>query len=48
VAPGLAAMQAYERQVPDVATAKIDGLKRHYGVEDRQTLTFGRSTGRST
>jgi pyrroloquinoline-quinone synthase len=40
VAAGLAAIHAYERQVPDVATAKIDGLKRHYGVEDRQTLTF--------
>lgn len=40
VAAGLAAVHAYERQVPAVAGAKIDGLKKHYGVDDRRTLTF--------
>jgi pyrroloquinoline-quinone synthase len=40
VAAGLAAVHAYERQVPAVAGAKIDGLKKHYGVDDGRTLTF--------
>jgi pyrroloquinoline-quinone synthase len=40
VASGLAAVHAYERQVPAVAGAKIEGLKKHYDVEDRRTLTF--------
>ena len=40
VASGLAAVHAYERQVPAVAGAKIEGLKKHYGVDDRRTLTF--------
>jgi pyrroloquinoline-quinone synthase len=31
---------AYERQVPQVAQAKIDGLKIRYGIEDRGTLEF--------
>jgi pyrroloquinoline-quinone synthase len=37
---GLAAMHAYERQVPDVARAKIDGLRDHYGVTDERTTRF--------
>jgi pyrroloquinoline-quinone synthase len=37
---GLAAMHAYERQVPDVARAKIDGLREHYGVSDERTTRF--------
>jgi pyrroloquinoline-quinone synthase len=40
MAAGLAAVHAYERQVPAVATAKIDGLKEHYGVSDARTLGF--------
>lgn len=40
VAAGLAAVHAYERQVPAVAGAKIDGLQKHYGVDDRRTLAF--------
>ena len=40
VAAGVAAVYAYERQVPEVATSKIDGLRRHYGVEDARTLEF--------
>jgi pyrroloquinoline-quinone synthase len=39
-AAGLAAMHAYERQVPEVARAKIDGLRDHYGVDDERTTRF--------
>jgi pyrroloquinoline-quinone synthase len=37
---GLAAVHAYERQVPEVARAKIDGLRDHYGVADERTTRF--------
>lgn len=40
VAAGVAALYAYESQVPDVARAKIDGLKTRYGVDDARTLAF--------
>jgi pyrroloquinoline-quinone synthase len=40
VAAGVAALYAYERQVPQVAGSKIDGLERHYGITDARTLTF--------
>ena len=40
VAAGVAALYAYERQVPQVAESKIDGLKRHYGIDDPKTLAF--------
>jgi len=40
VASGLAALYAYESQIPPVATAKIDGLKRFYGVTDERGLSF--------
>jgi pyrroloquinoline-quinone synthase len=40
VAAGVAAVYAYEAQVPAVARAKIDGLKANYGIEDPATLTF--------
>lgn len=40
VTAGVAAIHAYERQVPAVATAKIDGLRAHYGMDDRRTLAF--------
>lgn len=39
-APGLAALYAYESMVPAVAEAKIEGLKRHYGIDDDRTLEF--------
>ena len=41
-ASGVAAVHAYERQVPAVAAAKIAGLREHYGVEDGRTLAFWR------
>jgi pyrroloquinoline-quinone synthase len=40
VAAGVAALYAYEAQVPRVATAKIDGLRARYGVTDPGTLAF--------
>lgn len=40
VAEGVAALYAYERQVPEVAGSKIDGLERHYGVADARTKSF--------
>jgi pyrroloquinoline-quinone synthase len=40
VAAGVAAIHAYEHQVPAVAGAKIEGLRSHYGVEDERTLAF--------
>ena len=40
IGSGLAALYAYESQIPAVATAKIDGLKRFYGVTDERGLAF--------
>lgn len=40
VAAGVAAVYAYERQVPDVAAAKIDGLRAHVGIEEGPALRF--------
>ncbi len=33
-AEGLAALYAYESQIPAVSESKIDGLKKHYGFDD--------------
>lgn len=40
VPAGVAAIHAYERQVPAVARAKIDGLRRHYGLAGGPGLQF--------
>ena len=40
LAAGLAALYVYESQVAEVATAKIDGLRRFYGVEDDAGVEF--------
>jgi pyrroloquinoline-quinone synthase len=40
VAAGVAAVYAYERQVPQVAQAKIDGLRAHYDIHGGPALTF--------
>ncbi len=37
---GLAALYVYESQIPAVASAKIDGLKRFYGVTEESALSF--------
>jgi pyrroloquinoline-quinone synthase len=40
VAAGVAALYAYERQVPPVAQAKLDGLRDRFGITDPRTLGF--------
>jgi pyrroloquinoline-quinone synthase len=37
---GISALYAYESQVPEVAGTKMDGLKRFYGIDDKQGLKF--------
>jgi pyrroloquinoline-quinone synthase len=39
-AAGLAALYVYETQVAEVATAKIDGLKKFYGIDDAAGVQF--------
>jgi pyrroloquinoline-quinone synthase len=45
VAAGMAAVYAYERQVPQVAGSKLEGLERHFDVRDERTLEFFRVHG---
>jgi pyrroloquinoline-quinone synthase len=40
VEAGVAVLYAYESQLPAVAAAKIEGLRKHYGIEDRDGLAF--------
>lgn len=37
---GLAALHAFESQVPDIARVKIDGLRRFYGMTDPSDYEF--------
>ena len=37
---GVAALYAYESQIPEVAAVKIDGLKQFYGITDPDSLSF--------
>lgn len=39
-AKGLGALYSYERQVPEVAKSKIDGLEKFYGINTEQALKF--------
>jgi pyrroloquinoline-quinone synthase len=39
-AEGLAALYAYESQIPAVSETKIDGLKKHYGFNDPQGYEY--------
>jgi pyrroloquinoline-quinone synthase len=39
-ASGLGALYAYERQTPEIAKSKIDGLQKFYNIKDEQTLKF--------
>jgi pyrroloquinoline-quinone synthase len=39
-ATGIGALYAYERQTPEVSESKIDGLKKHYGIIDDNSLKF--------
>ena len=40
LAEAVAALYAYESQVPEVATAKIDGLHRFYGISDAKGTAY--------
>lgn len=37
---GLAALYAYESQIPEISTTKIDGLKKWYGLDTKDALEF--------
>jgi pyrroloquinoline-quinone synthase len=39
-AEGLAALYAYESQIPAVCQSKIDGLKKHYGMTDPDSYRY--------
>jgi len=39
-ARGIGALYAYERQTPEVAKSKIEGLEKHYAISDKETLEF--------
>lgn len=39
-AEGLAALYAYESQVPEVAAVKLEGLRRYYGITSERDLAF--------
>ncbi|MCC3412845.1 MULTISPECIES: CADD family putative folate metabolism protein [unclassified Microcoleus] len=39
-AKGLAALYAYEAQIPEVSTTKIAGLKEFYGIDSQAALSF--------
>ena len=40
IAEAVAALYAYESQVPEIATTKIDGLKKFYGVTQPEGLEY--------
>jgi pyrroloquinoline-quinone synthase len=40
VAEAVAALYAYEAQVPEIATTKIDGLKKFYGIDSGNGLAY--------
>ena len=39
-AEGLAALYAYESQIPAICESKIDGLKKHYGFTDPEHYDY--------
>jgi pyrroloquinoline-quinone synthase len=39
-ADGLAALYAYESQIPEICESKIDGLKKHYGITDPEHYRY--------
>jgi pyrroloquinoline-quinone synthase len=39
-AEGLASLYTYERQIPEIAETKIQGLKKFYGVNSKKGLEF--------
>jgi pyrroloquinoline-quinone synthase len=41
-AAGIAALYAYESQIPKIAETKIEGLKKHYGMESTEATEYFR------
>ena len=39
-AEGLAALYAYESQIPDICESKIEGLKKYYGINDPEHYRY--------
>ncbi|HEV3410543.1 MAG TPA: iron-containing redox enzyme family protein, partial [Chthoniobacterales bacterium] len=39
-AEGLAALYAYESQIPAVSESKVEGLKKHYGFQDPKAYEY--------
>ena len=39
-AEGLAALYAYESQIPEICESKIEGLKKHYGFSDPKSYEY--------
>ncbi len=37
---GVAALYAYESQIPEVAKVKLDGLRKFYGIDGERSLSF--------
>lgn len=37
---GIAALYGYEKQIPEVSTVKIDGLKKFYGIDTPEAIEF--------
>jgi pyrroloquinoline-quinone synthase len=42
VAEAVAALYAYESQVPEIATTKVEGLKKFYGIDSPEGLAYFR------
>ena len=41
-ATGIAALYAYESQIPEIAETKIIGLKKHYGIDSEEATEYFR------
>ena len=41
-AAGIAALYGYESQIPEIAETKIEGLKKHYGMDSDDALNYFR------
>jgi pyrroloquinoline-quinone synthase len=39
-ASGLAALYAYESQIPSICISKIEGLKKHYGIHNQEDFKY--------
>ncbi|MBA3815941.1 MAG: CADD family putative folate metabolism protein [Parachlamydiaceae bacterium] len=40
VCEGLTALYAYESQIPEICISKIDGLKKHYGMQNHESWKY--------